>query len=159
MFRLLILVAIIAAPILMVAAASSIGRAIRFRWANVFKLYLSFLFGGIGLFGHLIHPETVVQLIPPFFPFRLASTYASGVIELAFAILLWTRWARITGCVIMVYLVLVIPFNIYGWTVLGNTPDYVTAPHYLWLRVPMQALFMAFAYFGTRDLAPATPMS
>jgi hypothetical protein len=46
---------------------------------------------------------------------------------------------------------LVLPFNIYGWIVPGNTSNYVTSPYYLWLRVPMQMLFIAFAYFGTRE--------
>jgi uncharacterized membrane protein len=147
----LILIALVVAPILIVGAVGLLGRGLSFRWAYVFRLYLTILFGGIGLYGHLMHPESVMQLIPPFFPLRLASSYASGVLELAFAALIWTRWARMTGWLIIVYLVLVLPFNIYGWTIPGNTPNFVTSPYYLWLRVPMQAVFIAFAYFGTRE--------
>ena len=141
--------AIVLGPILLVALVGLIVRRAPFRWANVFKLYLSLLFGGIGLYGHLIHPQAVVELIPPFFPLRLASSYASGVLELAFAVLLWTRYARVTAWVIIGYLVLVLPFNIYGWTIASNVPSYANSPNYLWLRVPMQAVFIAFAYFGT----------
>jgi len=57
----------------------------------------------------------------------------------------FTRWA------INADLARVLPFNIYGWTVGTNTPSYVNAPWYLWLRIPMQAVFIAFAWFGTRD--------
>jgi uncharacterized membrane protein len=152
---LLILFAVVVAPILLVAGLGLVVRSIPFRWANVFKLYLSLLFGYIGLLGHLVHPQSVVELIPPFFPLRTLLSYASGVVELAFAVLLWTRFARITGWVIIVYLVLVLPFNIYGWTIPGNTPSYVNAPYYLWLRVPMQAVFIAFAWFGTRGAKAA----
>ena len=136
---------------------SAVWRSVPFRLANVFKLYLTMLFGFFGLYGHIVHPQAVVELIPPFFPLRTESSYLSGVVEIAFAVLLWTRWARITGWVIIVYLVLVLPFNIYGWTVPANVPSYVNSPNYLWLRVPMQALFIAFAYFGTRGDKPPRP--
>jgi uncharacterized membrane protein len=148
--NLVILGAIILAPILLVALASLIPRLGPFRLANVFKLYLTLLFGFFGLYGHLLHPQSVVELIPPYFPLRTESSYASGVVELAFAVLIWTRWAWITGWVVIAYLALVLPFNIYGWTVPTNVPSYVNAPAYLWIRVPMQAVFIAFAYFGTR---------
>lgn len=147
---LLIPVAIIVGPVALVALAGLVRPAARFRWANVFRLYLTLLFGFFGLYGHILHPQAVVDLIPPFFPLRLESSYASGVLELAFAILIWTRWARITGWAIIVYLALVLPFNVYGWTVATNVPSYVNSPWYLWIRIPLQAVFIAFAWFGTR---------
>jgi uncharacterized membrane protein len=149
MSKLLIPAAIVLGPILLVALLGAVRRSAPFRIANVFKLYLTMLFGFFGLYGHILHPQAVVELIPPFFPLRLASSYASGALELAFAVLIWTRWARITGWAIIVYLILVLPFNIYGWTVASNVPSYANSPNYLWIRVPLQALFIAFAYFGT----------
>jgi len=149
MRNLQLLAVVVLAPILLVALVSAARRSIPFRWANVFKLYLTLLFGFFGLYGHIVHPQAVVELIPPFFPLRTLSSYASGVLELAFAVLIWTRWARITAWLIIIYLVLVLPFNIYGWTIPANVPSYVNSPLYLWIRVPMQAVFIAFAYFGT----------
>jgi len=143
-------IAVIVVPILLVAGAGLVWRSAPFRWANVFRLYLTLLFGFIGLLGHIVHPQSVAELIPPFFPQRVLLSELSGVLELAFAVLIWTRWARPTAWVIIVYLVLVLPFNIYGWTIPANTPSYVNAPFYLWIRVPMQAVFIAFAWFGTR---------
>ena len=148
--ELLIPAAIILGPVGDVALVSLILRSVRFRWANVFRLYLTLLFGFFGLYGHILHPQAVVELIPPFFPLRLESSYASGLLELAFAILIWTRWARITGWVIIAYLALILPFNIYGWTVATNVPSYANAPYYLWIRIPLQAVFIAFAWFGTQ---------
>jgi uncharacterized membrane protein len=147
---LLSLFAVVVGPVLVVALVSFFRRSVRFRWANVFRLYLSLMFGFFGLYGHILHPQGVVDLIPPFFPLRLESSYASGVLELAFAVLIWTRWARITGWAIIAYLLLVLPFNIYGWTVASNVPSYANAPYYLWIRIPLQAVFIAFAWFGTR---------
>ena len=150
MFALFILIALIGGPVLAAYGVGRVAPSIPFRLATVFKLYLSLLFGGFGFFAHILHPEWVVALIPDFFPMRVLSSYASGVLELAFAVLIWTRFARPTGVVIIAYLALVLPFNIYGWTIPANMPSYVNAPYYLWLRVPLQAVFMAFAWFGTR---------
>ena len=159
MTNLPMMAAIILGPILLVALASAVLRSIPFRWANVFKLYLTLLFGFFGLYGHILHPQAVVELIPPFFPFRTFDSYASGVVEIAFAVLLWTRYARLTGLSIIVYLVLVLPFNIYGWTIASNVPSFVNSPNYLWIRVPMQVVFIAFAWFGTRDDRPGTRLA
>ena len=148
--RLLVIAAIILGPMLLVALVSAVRRSGRPRLADVFKLYLTMLFGFFGVYGHILHPQSVVDLIPPVFPMRTELSYASGVLEVAFAVLIWTPWARLTGWAIIAYLALVLPFNIYGWTVATNVPSYVNAPVYLWIRVPMQAVFIAFAYFGTR---------
>ena len=124
---------------------------IPFRWANAYKLSLSVLFGFIGIWGHLINPEGVTQLIPPFVPFPLFMSYISGILEIAFVIgMWWPRYESLTGKVMMIYLLLVIPFNIYGWTIPGNSPSFESDPYYLWGRVPLQAVFIAFAYYGTR---------
>ena len=80
---LFILIAVIGAPILLVAGVSRAMPSIPFRWANVFKLYLTALFGFFGVYGHLLHPQSVVELIPPFFPLRTFSSCASGIVELA----------------------------------------------------------------------------
>ena len=151
--ELLMPAAIILGPVGVVALVSLIWRSVRFRWANVFRLYLTLMFGFFGLYGHILQPQGVVDLIPPFFPLRLESSYASGVLELAFAVLIWTRWARITGWAIIAWLILILPFNIYGWTVASNVPSYANSPYYLWIRVPLQAVFIAFAFFGTRNEA------
>lgn len=151
MTNLLMPAGILLGPVVIVALVSLVRPSVRFRWANVFRLYLTLLFGFFGVYGHILHAQSVVELIPPSFPLRVESSYASGVLELAFAVLIWTRWARITGWAIIVYLALVLPFNVYGWTVATNTPSYVNAPWYLWVRVPLQAVFIAFAWFGTRD--------
>ena len=148
MNKLAIPAAIILGPILLVALFSAV-RRVPFRIGDVCKLYLTMLFGVFGIYAHILHPNAVVELIPPFFPLRTLSSYASGVVEIAFAVLIWTRWARPTAWAIIVYLALVLPFNIYGWTIPANVPSYVNSPNYLWLRVPMQVVFIAFAWFGT----------
>lgn len=122
----------------------------RFRWALAFKASLSLLFLYIGIWGHFVAAEGVVALIPEFIPFPYFWSYATGALEVLFVIgLWWPRFERLTGAAIVIYLALVLPFNIYGWTVPGNVPSFETDPWYLWGRVPLQAVFIYFAYHGT----------
>lgn len=130
--------------------ASRISGRFTFRWALAFKATLSLLFVYIGIGGHFLGADGVVALIPDFIPSPYFWSYATGVLEVLFAIGLWVpRFEKLTGAVIFFYLALVLPFNIYGWTVPGNVPNFETDPWYLWGRVPLQAVFMAFAYYGT----------
>jgi hypothetical protein len=60
MTELLTPAAVVLGPVLLVALVSLIRRSVRFRWANVFKLYLTLLFGFFGLYGHILQPQSVV---------------------------------------------------------------------------------------------------
>ena len=68
MTQLLLPAAVILGPILLVALVGLVRRSAPFRLANVFKLYLTMLFGFFGVYGHILHPRSVVDLIPPVFP-------------------------------------------------------------------------------------------
>jgi uncharacterized membrane protein len=141
-------------PAILFWLAAKLSGKFEFRWAYPCKAYLCILFFVVGLFGHIIAPEGVVSLMPEFIPFRTAISYITGVLELAFVVLLWTKYQRPTAWVIIVYLVITIPFNIYGWTLPENSPNYIDDPFYLWFRVPMQGVFIFFAYFGVYERMP-----
>lgn len=131
--------------------ASKVSDIVQFRWGLAFKASLSLLFIYIGIFGHFFGADGVVALIPDFIPFPYFWSYATGALEVLFVVgMWWPRFERLTGIVMIVYLVLVLPFNIYGWTVPGNVPSFETDAYYLWGRVPLQLVFIAFAYYGCR---------
>lgn len=130
--------------------ASRLTGRFTFRWALPFKAVLSLVFLYYGFWGHFFAADAVVSLIPGFIPFPYFWSYASGLVELLFVFgLWWPRFEKLTGATIIAFLVLVLPFNIYGWTVPGNVPNFENSPWYLWGRIPMQAVFIAFAYYGT----------
>jgi uncharacterized membrane protein len=142
-----ILVVVLILPVAVLALASRLRSDVSFRWSLIFRSWISAVFLVIGTL-HFVSPAGVVELIPPFIPFRLFFSYASGVLELALAIGMWTRYRRIAGMTMIAVLAAFLPFNIYGWTIASNSVNYVDDPYYLWLRVPLQAVFIAFAYFG-----------
>ena len=86
--------------------------------AGTLGLTLVFAFTGVG---HFIITEPMVEMIPAFIPLRHAIIYATGVIEIAAAILVMLqRCRRQVGWVLILMLVSFLPFNIYA--ALNNVP-------------------------------------
>lgn len=139
-----ILIIILVLPIAILAMLSRL-RRVAFRWNLIFRSWISSVFLVIGTL-HFTSPAGVVELIPAFIPFRLFCSYASGVLEIALAMGLWTRYAGLASIGMMAVLIAFLPFNIYGWTIAGNSVNYVDDPYYLWMRVPLQGVFIALAY-------------
>lgn len=142
-----IVAAVLLLPVVVLAALSRLRSGVTFRWSLIFRSWISAVFLVIGTL-HFVSPAGVVELIPPFIPFRLFFSYASGVLEIALAIGLWTRYRWLASVAMIVVLIAFLPFNIYGWTIASNSVNYVDDPNYLWMRVPLQAVFIAFAYFA-----------
>jgi len=91
-------------------------------------------------------------MIPGIIPFKTELIYLTGVMELLFAILLFLPAYRISaGWLIIVFLMIVLPFNIYAAI---KHIDYQKATfdgngiHYLWFRIPLQILFIVWTYLS-----------
>ena len=73
--------------------------------------------------------------------------YFTGVCELLAVVgLLWDKTARVTGGVLIVFFVAILPANISGAL---NSVDFggmSDGPVYLFFRIPMQILFIAWAW-------------
>jgi uncharacterized membrane protein len=104
-------------------------------------------FAGIS---HWLMPVPFVQHVPPFVPFPEAVVLLSGVVEVALgaALLGPRRWRRAAGGLLAAYLVAVFPANVY---VAVAAVDVQGQPDgwYSWLRLPLQALFVAWALWST----------
>jgi uncharacterized membrane protein len=138
---------IILVPVVGLAIVSRLNTKVEFRGSTLCRGWISLVFLIIGVL-HFVSPSGVTELIPPFFPFAEFFAYASGALEIALAILLWTRYAKPASLLMIACLIAFLPFNIYGWTVLENSINYRDDPFYLWIRVPMQGVFIALAYFA-----------
>jgi uncharacterized membrane protein len=142
-----VLFIVLALPIAVLGVLSRLRSDVAFQWSLIFRSWISAVFLIIGTL-HFTSPAGVIELIPPFIPFRLFCSYASGVLEIALAIGLWTRQGKLASVGMIVVLIAFLPFNIYGWTIAGNSVNYVDDPYYLWMRVPLQAVFIALAYLA-----------
>jgi uncharacterized membrane protein len=105
---------------------------------------------------HWVAPTPFLQHLPPWTPVPEALILVSGAAEIALgaAILLGSPWRRRAGLALAAYLVAVFPANVYV-AVAGIDVDGQPGGAYPWLRLPLQALFIAWALWSTGwDLAP-----
>ncbi len=99
---------------------------------------------------HFVRPQPFVRIVPPFLPFPLALVYLSGVAEilggLGVLVPALRTWA---GFGLIALLVAVFPANLY----MALAPERAgmgIAPVWLWLRLPLQFVLIAWVWWATR---------
>jgi uncharacterized membrane protein len=107
-----------------------------------------FIFAGIM---HFVIPRAYAAIVPPQLPARRAIVYASGVAEIAGgAGVLHPRTRRAGSAWSIATLLAVFPANVH----MALHPERYRVPGgrvALWLRLPVQALFIAWAIAAGRD--------
>ncbi len=106
---------------------------------------------------HFARVEPFVQHLPEWIPAREALVYITGALEVALGIALMrsTRHRTTVGRVVAAYLIAVFPANIYV-AVADIDVDGQPGGLQAWLRLPLQALFVAWALVSTTP-TPARP--
>jgi uncharacterized membrane protein len=123
-----------------------------------YDLFLSARIGMCGMLlftaiGHFVFTKGMALMIPPMIPFKTEIIYLTGLLEILLGIcLLIPRLSIYSGWILIVFFILLLPANIYASikhidyqkaTFDGNGLDY------LWFRIPLQFLFIAWMYFST----------
>ncbi|WP_294961552.1 hypothetical protein [uncultured Flavobacterium sp.] len=102
--------------------------------------------------GHFVFSKGMAMMIS-FLPHANVIVFITGIIELIAAIgLLVPKTKALTGKLLILFFILLLPANIYAASHNINlqTADYTgKGISYLWIRVPMQLLFIAWVYFST----------
>ena len=112
-------------------------------------LALSFIGAGVN---HFIRTDFYLRMMPPYVPFHLAMVQVSGVAELALGLLLLIpRCAPLAAWGLIALLVAVFPANVQMALHPETFPEF--NPVTLWLRLPLQAVMIAWAYWYTRSPA------
>ena len=101
--------------------------------------------------GHLLYTDGMMLMLPEFIPFKKGIIYATGLVEVMAAIGLFVpQVSRITGLLLIVFFLLILPTNIRAnlkhinyETATFNGPG----PSYLWFRIPFQLLLIAWTYY------------
>ena len=97
---------------------------------------------------HFTNPDFYLKIMPPYLPWHRELVFLSGVAEVVLglgmlfpATRVWAAWG------IIALLVAVFPANVYHLQSGGAGMDIPTWA--LWLRLPFQGLFLAWAYWHT----------
>lgn len=101
---------------------------------------------------HFVYTKGMAIMLPDFVPYRTEIIYATGMIEiLAAAGILVPTYQKLTGWLLILFLILVLPANIYSAIKQVNmktaTFDGEGAAH-LWYRIPLQLFFIGWIYFS-----------
>jgi uncharacterized membrane protein len=113
----------------------------------VLKYVLGVFFALAGL-NHFINPAFYLNIMPPYLPWHAFLVYLSGFFEVLFGILvLLSKYRRIGAWGIIAVLIAVTPANLH---MALHTQLYTDIPPWaLWLRLPLQLVLIAWAYWYT----------
>ncbi len=117
------------------------------------KWLLGLLFAAAGVM-HFASPDPYVAIVPPYLPWPLALVYLSGLAEVALGLLLLIpRFQSLAAWGLIALLIAVFPAN---WHMALNPDLYSTIPPVaLWVRLPLQAVLIAWAYWYTGRVTPS----
>ncbi|WP_316635616.1 hypothetical protein [uncultured Flavobacterium sp.] len=100
--------------------------------------------------GHFLFTKGMAMMIS-FLPYATAIVYLTGIIELvAAAGLLIPKTKLLTGWLLILFFIVLLPANIYAASHNINlqSADYSgKGISYLWFRIPLQLLFIGWVYF------------
>jgi uncharacterized membrane protein len=103
--------------------------------------------------GHFVFTKGMTMIIPDFIPFKTELVYLTGIIEIIAAMGLLVPGLRaLTGCLLIVFFILILPSNIRA-TIKHIDIEKGTfngsSVNYLWFRIPMQVLLIIWTYISS----------
>ncbi len=120
---------------------------IRYRLCGRIALAAMLLFAGVS---HFLLDDDMVKMLPEFVPGRYFIIYATGILEFCFAIgLLTPKYSRLTGILLIAFLVCVFPSNVYAAVNSVNFGGNENGPIYLLFRAPLQIFFIGWSWVST----------
>ena len=115
---------------------------------TISRYLLGLFFIAAGL-NHFWHTAFYFAMMPPYLPWHLELVYASGIAEAGLgALVLFKRWQLVAAWGLIALSIAVFPANLH----MALHPELFrqfTATG-LWLRLPLQAVVIAWAYWYTR---------
>jgi uncharacterized membrane protein len=103
--------------------------------------------------GHFVFTQGMSMMMPDFIPYKAELVYLTGFIEIAAAVALHIPSLRVPSAwLLIVFFLLILPANIHAAI---KQVDYQKGTYegsglsYLWFRVPLQILFIAWTYLSS----------
>jgi len=110
-------------------------------------LGVAFILAGIN---HFVNPDFYLNIMPPYLPWHLFLVYLSGLLEVVLGVLLLIpKTQRFAAWGLIILLLGVFPANIH---MALNTELYLELkPMLIYMRLPIQFLIIAWAFWFTRE--------
>jgi len=121
-------------------------------WIKTVSLYVMAAFYAFAGFNHFRAPEFYLPIMPPYLPWHEQLVFLSGVAEVIIGVaLLIPRTRVLAAWAAIALLVAVFPANIHMAVAdvpVGDPPQ--SAGALRWVRLPLQFVLMAWAWWHTR---------
>ncbi len=115
---------------------------------EIFRWLLAALFTTAGVM-HFLRPAFFEAIVPPYLPAPHLLVVVSGILEIALALmLLIPRVSRVAAFGLIALLLAVSPANIHMALHPSLFPAF--SPIALWIRLPLQLVLIAWAFWYTR---------
>lgn len=111
-------------------------------------LAAALIFAGVS---HFTMTDTYAAIVPDYLPMHREIVLLTGVLEILGGLgLLVPATRRITGFALIAFFIAILPANIYQATHNIQPPGLEMSQTMLWVRLPMQLVFIAWAWWMTR---------
>jgi uncharacterized membrane protein len=117
----------------------------KLKLAFQYLLAIFFILAGAN---HFLNADFYLKMMPPYLPWHLFLVYLSGVFEIILGIMvIIPKLTRIAGWGLIALLIAVFPANLH----MALNPDLFPniSSVALWIRLPLQAVLIAWAYWYT----------
>ena len=117
----------------------------KLKLALQYLLAIFFILAGAN---HFLNADFYLKMMPPYLPWHPFLVYLSGVFEIILGIMvIIPKLTRIAGWGLIALLIAVFPANLH----MALNPDLFPniSPTSLWVRLPFQAVLIAWAYWYT----------
>lgn len=113
-----------------------------------YLLASAFILAGVN---HFINTAFYLSIMPPVLPAHLLLVYLSGICEIALgALLLIPKHSRVAAWGLIALMIAVFPANVYMALNTELFPQF--SPTAIWLRLPLQFVLIAWAFWYTRPI-------
>ncbi len=116
------------------------------------KTVMRYTLGGLFILAGILHflsPDKYLRIMPPYLPWHPELVAVSGAFEVALGVLLlFPRAAALAAWGLIALLIAVFPANIHMAINTELYPEF--PPTALWIRLPLQGVLIAWAYWYTR---------
>ena len=97
---------------------------------------------------HFFKTSEMIQMMPDFLPNKIQFVYFTGLLEILAAVGLviprFVKWASIG---LIIFFLAVLPANVIGSFKKVELGGMENGPQYLYFRIPLQVLFIAWTYY------------
>ena len=115
---------------------------------SISRVVLAIVFIGAGVL-HFVKTPLYLSIMPPYLPQPKLLVWISGVFEILGGIgVLPRRARRFSGYGLIALLIVVLPANLHMAT---HAEKFPIAPIWLWLRLPLQGVLIAWVWWSVKD--------